>query len=216
MISKIAKNPKKFFLLALLAHLLLLFSSSLRWVFDNEQRFEKKSDRYLPAYLYQETSQAQTSAPSTPQAPSTRETPPQPEKQDLAKLALKKPEPQQKTQTSQPPRPQSHSSATFLQAESLKSGKPIDEPLLKELTRATAAKLFYPPEAAAFRIKGTVTISFLLYPDGRVTEAAIAQSSGFHLLDEAALNTIKAISPVRDVNLYLTKPRYLLAGIIFG
>lgn len=210
------KNLKRYFWLALLAHLLVFLSFSLRWVFDNEPRFEKKSDRYLPAYLYQETNPTQTTTPKTAQAQSSKEIRPEPEKQKIDKIALKKQEIQQKMQISQPTRPQAHSSTTFIQAESLKSGKPIDEPLLKELTRATAAKLYYPGEAAAFHIKGTVTISFLLFPDGRVTEVMIAQSSGFRVLDEAALNTIKAISPVRDANLYLTKPRYLLAGIIFG
>jgi TonB family protein len=210
------KNLKKYFWLALLAHLLFFLSVSLSLVFEPELQFEKKSDHYLPAYLYQKESAAQEASPKAAQAVPTE--PSRNETEALSKeaLALKKQEPQQKTQPTSQSRPQTRSSAAFVEAESLKSGKPQDEPLLKELTRATAAKLFYPSEAAAFRIRGMVTISFLLYPDGRVAEVSIAKSSGFRVLDEAALNTIKAISPVRDANMYLTKPRYLLAGIIFG
>jgi protein TonB len=210
------KNAKKFFWLALLAHLLLFMSFSLDLAFDSELPFEKKSERYLPAYLYQEASHAQNSAPSQPQTVNSKESPPEPENKQQDKIALKKQEVQQKSQVSQPPRPQAQSSASFMAAESPKVGKPIDEPLLKELSRATSARLYYPAEAAIGHIKGMVTISFLLHPDGRVEEVSIAQSSGFSILDQAALNTIKAISPVRDANMYLTKPRYLLAGIIFG
>ena len=210
------KNLKKYFWLALLAHLLLFLSFSLALVFEPELQFEKKSDRYLPAYLYQKESAAQAPTPATLQMPSTKETTPEPKTLTPDTIALKKQELQQKTQTASQSRPKTRSSAAFVEAESLKTGKPHDEPLLKELSRATAEKLFYPSEAAAYRIKGMVTISFLLYPDGRVTEDSIAKSSGFRILDEAALNTIRSISPVRDANMYLTKPRYLLAGIIFG
>lgn len=210
------KNLKKYFWLALLAHLLLFLSVSLTLVFEPELQFEKKSDRYLPAYIYQKESAAQPPAPAAPQVVKAQETPPEPQNPNPDTVALKKQELQQKTLTASQSRPKTRSSAAFIEAESLKSGKPQDEPLLKELSRATAEKLFYPSEAAAYRIRGMVTISFLLYPDGRVAEVAIAKSSGFRVLDEAALNTIRSISPVRDANMYLTKPRYLLAGIIFG
>lgn len=137
------------------------------------------------------------------------------ENQALKKIALKK-EKLQKNKVSQISQSTSQGALPFLEAESPNVGKPIDEPLLKELTRATAAKLYYPAKAAAFHIKGKVTIRFLLQPDGRVEEARVVESSGFSVLDEAALNTIRSISPVRDANLYLTKARYIHAGILFG
>jgi len=207
------KQVKKYFWLALLAHLFLFLSLSFNLVFEPDQLFEKKSDRYLPAYIYQQDSAAQKPLPSQIPIPRAQETPPQPLESNPDAIALKKIEVQQKAQAAQK---HSRSAAAFIEAESLKTGKPHDEPLLKELSRATAAKLYYPPEAAAYHIKGTVTISFLLFPDGTVSEVAVAQSSGFRILDLAAFNTIKSISPVRDANLYLTKPRYILAGIIFG
>ena len=221
-VATMTKRMQFYFWLAILAHLLLFLSFSLVLVFEPEQQFEKKSDRFLPAYLYKkENAVSHASEPSPPQlaqraASSTPEEnlPTQPRENALAlKPALKKADPQHTSRVSPAKAPQTSS---YIEAESLKSGKPIDEPLLKELSRATSAKLFYPPQAAAFKIKGKATISFLLYPDGRVAEVTLAQSSGFRVLDEAALKTIKAISPVRDANMYLTKPRYLLAGIIFG
>jgi len=210
------KSLTRFFCFAVLAHLLLLLSFSLQWLFHPELRFEKKSDRYLPAYLHTETNSEPRKSSNLPPKASTETTPSEPQNHNRAAILLKKQEMQQPVQTSPSFPSRSHRAATFIQAESLKSGKPLDEPLLKELSRATAAKLSYPSKAAAFHITGTVTIRFLLFPDGRVTEVTLAQSSGFRILDEAALNTIKAISPVRDANLYLVKPRYLLAGIIFG
>ena len=151
------ENLKKYFWLALLAHLLLFLSFSIAFVFEPELQFEKKSERYLPAYLYQKESAAQPATPAMPQTVTAKETPPEPQKLSPDTIALKKEEPQQqKVQTAHP---KTRSSAAFMQAESLKSGKPIDEPLLKELSRATAAKLFYPNEAAAYGIRGMATIS---------------------------------------------------------
>jgi len=209
------KSLKKYIWLAILAHVLLLLFCTLQWVFDPALRFEKKSERYLPAYLYQDASQAPRTAPRLPEPVSPPQQMPEPPQNNLAKLALQK-KLQQKTHPPEPLQRRSKSAAAFMPAESPQTGKPLNEPLLKELSRATAAKLYYPPEAAAFHLKGTVIIRFLLHPDGRVEEVSIAHSSGFHLLDEAAFNSIKAISPVRDANLYLTKARYLFAGIIFG
>lgn len=206
---------KRYFWLALLAHLLLFLSFSLVVNLEPMLAFEKKSDRYLPVYLYQQQSAAQTPSPAQPPQPQSQQPPPEPQKENPDALALKK-QPPPKPQPVSARRTKSRSSAAFIEAESIKTGKPIDEPLLKELSRATAEKLFYPPEAAAYHIKGMVSISFLLYPDGRVEEVTIAQSSGFRVLDQAAYNTIRSISPVRDANLYLTKPKYMLAGIIFG
>ncbi len=208
-------NAKKYFYLALLIHLLLFLSLSLEWFFEPLLRFEKKSERYLPAYVEPEPNTAGSTASNSAKTASVKQNTLQTEEPSKTLLALKK-------QASQPslagavssPQQLAHSSA-FIQAESLKTAKPQDEPLLKELSRATAAKLHYPPKAAAFRIRGTVIIRFLLLPDGQVREVSLVQSSGFAILDEAALHTIQAISPVRDVNLYLSKPRFLLAGIIF-
>lgn len=217
------KKIQPFFWLALLAHLLLFLSFSITYLFEPDvQAFEKKSDNYLPAYLQQQQNKnEQQEKMMEPQA--AKEAPvEQPKNSDQA-LAIKKQEavkdsPKEKDAIQKPSKPQSKSQSTaaFMEAESPNQGKPLDEPLMKELSRATAAKLYYPRNAAVFHITGTVTIGFLLYPDGRVTEITLLKSSGFRILDEAALNTIRSISPVRDANLYLNSPKTMVAGIIFG
>ncbi len=208
------QHVKTYFWLALLAHFLLLLSASLKLAFDEELPFEKKSDQYLPAYLYQESKSASSSAPSMPQSANPQQSRVEPEKNPLNKIVLKKVN-EHENPVNQASRPFSRSAASYIQAESPNTGKPSDARLITELTRATSAKLYYPAEAAAFHIKGMVTVRFLLQPDGRVEEVSIDQSSGFHILDQAALKAIQSISPVRDANLYLTQPRYILAGIFY-
>ncbi|MBA5638561.1 TonB family protein [Duganella sp. LX20W] len=53
--------------------------------------------------------------------------------------------------------------------------------------RATCEKPKYPEAARRREQQGTVTMKFLIGVDGSVLDAKIAQSSGFPLLDEAAL-----------------------------
>jgi TonB family protein len=52
----------------------------------------------------------------------------------------------------------------------------------------------YPPEARRYELEGITTLRFHLGPDGRVTDARIDKSSGWALLDEAAIRTIQACS----------------------
>jgi TonB family protein len=52
----------------------------------------------------------------------------------------------------------------------------------------------YPPEAQRYELEGITTLRFHLGPDGRVTEVRIDKSSGWALLDEAAIRTIRACS----------------------
>ena len=52
----------------------------------------------------------------------------------------------------------------------------------------------YPPEARRYELEGITTLRFHLGPDGRVTDARVDKSSGWSLLDEAAIRTIQACS----------------------
>jgi TonB family protein len=216
MLLKSVKEKISFaFGLALLIHLLLLISFSLSFSFDLPlQAFEKKSDHYLPAYLLEKGKSREDGVNGS--IASFKKNKASPTQNNKDGILIKKHELAANPEEEKVATINSRSSAAYIEAESLKTGKPENQPLLKELSRATAAKLSYPPEAAAFKLKGTVTVSFLLYPDGRVTDVAIIQSSGFFILDNAALNTIKSISPVRDANLYISKPEVLTVGIIYG
>lgn len=53
----------------------------------------------------------------------------------------------------------------------------------------------YPPQARARNQAGDVTVSFVLHADGRLTDASVAESSGFSILDHAALELFKRASP---------------------
>jgi len=52
----------------------------------------------------------------------------------------------------------------------------------------------YPPEARRYELEGITTLRFHLSPEGRVTDARVDKSSGWALLDEAAIRTIQACS----------------------
>jgi TonB family protein len=50
----------------------------------------------------------------------------------------------------------------------------------------------YPPEARRYELEGITTLRFHLAPDGRVADVRVDKSSGWALLDEAAIRTIRA------------------------
>ncbi|MAZ40342.1 MAG: hypothetical protein CMF49_09525 [Legionellales bacterium] len=61
----------------------------------------------------------------------------------------------------------------------------------------------YPEQAKAMHQQGKVLIKFILMPDGKLNNITLAQSSGFRLLDTAALATVQAASPIPHVARYL-------------
>ena len=50
----------------------------------------------------------------------------------------------------------------------------------------------YPREAIRYELEGITTLRFRIGPDGRVLDAAVARSSGWALLDDAAVRTLQA------------------------
>ncbi len=53
----------------------------------------------------------------------------------------------------------------------------------------------YPPEAAAAGISGTVKILFVIARDGSLKDVRVLESSGYSILDKAAINAIIAAAP---------------------
>jgi periplasmic protein TonB len=70
---------------------------------------------------------------------------------------------------------------------------------IDRLQRWIARFRSYPEEAKTKKQEGTASIGFELARDGTVLDAWIAQSSGFPLLDQAALKMIHDASPVPKV-----------------
>ena len=71
--------------------------------------------------------------------------------------------------------------------------------LLKDYIRAVQIKIinsvYYPQDAKEFSWEGTVRLSLLITSDGRLKEAKISESSGYDLLDKAALDAVKEQAP---------------------
>jgi periplasmic protein TonB len=57
----------------------------------------------------------------------------------------------------------------------------------------------YPDDAIKEKQEGTVALGFRFSRDGTVLDAWVERSSGFPLLDQAALNMIHAASPIPKV-----------------
>ncbi len=54
--------------------------------------------------------------------------------------------------------------------------------------------LTYPPIARRMGWEGTVVVSFVLTPEGKVEESKVEKSSGFELLDRNALKVVMLAS----------------------
>jgi len=76
------------------------------------------------------------------------------------------------------------------------NGKGPGDDYLDRLRRHLAKYKHYPAEAVKRKQEGTVQLSFVLARDGTVLEAEVERSSGFPLLDQAALDMMHNASPV--------------------
>jgi protein TonB len=72
---------------------------------------------------------------------------------------------------------------------------------LAELQRAIARHRFYPRKARKRRLEGKVTVSFVIYKDGKLKGITVANGSSHELLDKAALDTLhklRRFKPIPD------------------
>jgi len=65
-------------------------------------------------------------------------------------------------------------------------------------------------------LRGKSEVGFTIHPNGEVTDVSLLTSSGSSVLDDSAVATLKAISPVKDVDRYLKEDQYIVVGIIYG
>lgn len=70
----------------------------------------------------------------------------------------------------------------------------------------------YPREAIQRGLQGEVLLEIVIEKDGRVSKARVAQSSGFPVLDENMLQTIKLASPFAPLPRGWKKERILVTG----
>ena len=208
---------RNYFFLVISAHLLLFLSCAIVLVQpvlitkpEMDQTF--KAEKILPSYVYAaaapgvtaDTAPAMQTAVAEPLAPKASATPATPVSTSSHALTQ-----HGELSTADGGAPETGTA-------NLVADDPTDKPLIKILSRATGAKLLYPKVAQDFQIMGTVKISFYLTPAGAVNQVTLLQSSGNHLLDDAALYAVNHIAPVAGVNAYLKRAKTLTVGIIFG
>lgn len=215
------RKLQNYFWFAVLLHLLLFLSFTVELAFPIASE-KSEGEKPLPAYFYHDDKPRPTPTvmPDDSKPPAeTAQPAAEPEKQieisaDGTFREVTQPQ-QVQQKTTEYKQTKSYSTSVPSGAINLKSEKQIDQPLLRILSIATAAKLFYPKAAADFRITGTTQIRFLLSPDGELSDITLIQSSGTGVIDKAALATMNAISPVKGVDLYLKEARYLTVELIY-
>jgi len=86
--------------------------------------------------------------------------------------------------------------AAVLPASTFAPPRPLDGRRLDHALAALAREEFYPREAIARGLEGTVTLLLTLDAGGRVTAVTVAGGSGHALLDEAAVRAARRIARV--------------------
>ncbi len=211
MVEKLSRTFQKSSLwVSLILHLLVFFLFFMS--FNHQKNLLEKPALYVPAYLYHRNS---SKAASRPQFLSKRNLPISPtgiEKSiDNHEVPL--------NNTNSAKNMPSETKATLKEHDPihlLGDNKKTPKPLIKILGRALTASLIYPKSAVDFGIRGVAYVRFLLYPDGHITNVQLIQSSKTGVLDQAALDAVNAISPVKHVDPYLKEPKYIVFGFIFG
>lgn len=184
--------------LSVLWHLFLMVGFSTSWQFSPKS--QKNPDDYVPSYFYHEDA----SAPKPQQQAMAWE------KKQIAANGLEKPLPKQN------PNQQTSTPANASEPVHLLGDKKADKPLLIILGKAITARLVLPKVAVDFGLRGTAYVSFVIHPDGQITDVQLVKSSGTQVLDEAAVAGISAISPVTKIIPYVKEIMPVTLGIIFG
>ncbi|PIR18354.1 MAG: hypothetical protein COV46_00315 [Deltaproteobacteria bacterium CG11_big_fil_rev_8_21_14_0_20_49_13] len=86
--------------------------------------------------------------------------------------------------------------ATAVGKPGLGAGTMSGNPILSRIRNKIERSKYYPLEARKKKIMGRSVVSFKIKEDGKVEEAALKESSGVELLDNAALETLKRAEPL--------------------
>lgn len=127
----------------------------------------------------------------TPEAEVPLETGPAPAEEEPAPAAAAPaPAPAPATVPAPPPEPE----------------KPDVDALLAQIRAKLQKNLVYPPVARLNRIQGRVDVRFEIQPTGAPKNVKVVASSGFEVLDEAAVKTVLASAPLPVVPLKVKVP----------
>lgn len=196
--------------ISLLLHILLALLFLVSW--RPVPQHEDKPALYTPAYLYQ--------PPAPTPAPMPAKASPSLLPKAASTLGIEKPISQKRSLIGSF-QPQKSVVKTQNQKKSepihlIGNKKNVPKPLIKLLARALTGSLIYPKMAVDFRLHGVAYVQFLLHPDGHITHIRLIKSSSTSVLDQAAIDAVTAISPLTGVGEFLTEPKDILFGFIFG
>ncbi len=79
---------------------------------------------------------------------------------------------------------------------------------LAELLQAIESRKFYPKIAKRRGMEGVVKVRFVLQKEGRIEKIAVAEGSGYGVLDRAALKTVASIGAFKPIPEALKKERW--------
>lgn len=209
---------------SIIVHALLLASMIVVWHPSRSPKIKKPSE-YVPSYAYEEPpspppaySEAKQTASDAKQA--SKDTPAKVEPLKKNEIAEKIEKPTQATQATQLARASSTSSNTSAKVNDaihlVGDKKSVPKPLIRMLGKALGKTLKYPKIALDFRLRGTAYVSFVLHPDGSITNVEVVQSSKAGVLDGEAARAVKAMSPMANISQYVDKPKEMVVGIIFN
>lgn len=75
----------------------------------------------------------------------------------------------------------------------------IERDYLNQLRQQIGKEKFYPRQARHKAEEGTVKVGFVLHKNGEISDMKIVLSSGYQLLDQAALRAVKKASPFQPI-----------------
>lgn len=74
----------------------------------------------------------------------------------------------------------------------------------------------YPSEAASQGESGQAIVEFTLFPNGNVSSIHLVKSSGFNVLDQAALSSVQASQPISNVNQLIKSPQQITIPVSYA
>lgn len=84
------------------------------------------------------------------------------------------------------------------------------------LHAAIQAQQQYPRSALMQQQTGTVTVGFVLFPDGHIENIKIINSSGIENLDQAGIAAVENAMPIKEATEYLNKPKNFSINLHFN
>lgn len=220
------------FILSIIIHLLLIIFLFLHFLFNQKKEEPKQPHLFSPAYLYhyqQPVIHAAASNSDSNNKKIENKIENKIQKKELINNSI------ENTQEQPPTRKYKKSLLTATQdyleenrrqllTKSAKYDNPVymigdqntsPDPLIRLLAYVLSAHFQYPDIARKFGITGKTIIGMTLYPNGRLHNIQIIESSGNIDLDHAALYAVNTAEVIKQANRYISQPKNFIIGFVF-